>query len=152
MHLHTHTHSFIPDIYIAPLQETYSEALSVQLRSKRNVINLVHVYMYLNPGSPNLVMTWYILTILLTMTCCRPVILVAFLEVIILSIYCHYDGSFPWPWYNRKPLLICLCSWPINGDIAQFVGVNNYPASSSVKSRRPVKVWFADWQKLCLVV
>ena len=27
----------IPDIYIAPLQETYSEALSVQLRSKRNV-------------------------------------------------------------------------------------------------------------------
>jgi len=24
-------HSFIPDIYIAPLQETYSEALSVQL-------------------------------------------------------------------------------------------------------------------------
>src|SRR6218665_3532892 len=31
-------HSFIPDIYIAPLQETYSEALSVQLRSKRNVL------------------------------------------------------------------------------------------------------------------
>ena len=30
-------HEFIPDIYIAPLQETYSEALSVQLRSKRNV-------------------------------------------------------------------------------------------------------------------
>ena len=29
-------HSFIPDIYIAPLQETYSEALSVQLRQKRN--------------------------------------------------------------------------------------------------------------------
>ena len=27
-------HSFIPDIYIAPLQETYS----VQLRSKRNVL------------------------------------------------------------------------------------------------------------------
>src|SRR6218665_3882847 len=31
-------HSFIPDNYIAPLQETYSEALSVQLRSKINVI------------------------------------------------------------------------------------------------------------------
>src|SRR6218665_1672840 len=31
-------HSFIQDIYIAPLQETYSEALSVQLRSKRNVL------------------------------------------------------------------------------------------------------------------
>src|SRR6218665_2664574 len=31
-------HSFIPDIYIAPLQETYSEVLSVQLRSKRNVL------------------------------------------------------------------------------------------------------------------
>src|SRR6218665_3173798 len=31
-------HSFIPDIYIAPLQETYSEALSVHLRSKRNVL------------------------------------------------------------------------------------------------------------------
>ena len=31
-------HSFLPDIYIAPLQETYSEALSVQLRSKRNVL------------------------------------------------------------------------------------------------------------------
>src|SRR6218665_1273029 len=31
-------HSFIPDFYIAPLQETYSEALSVQLRSKRNVL------------------------------------------------------------------------------------------------------------------
>jgi len=31
-------HSFIPDIYIAPLQETYSEALSFQLRSKRNVL------------------------------------------------------------------------------------------------------------------
>src|SRR6218665_1117621 len=30
--------SFIPDIYTAPLQETYSEALSVQLRSKRNVL------------------------------------------------------------------------------------------------------------------
>src|SRR6218665_3409242 len=33
-----HFNSFIPDIYIAPLQETYSEALSVQLRSKRNVL------------------------------------------------------------------------------------------------------------------
>src|SRR6218665_2852414 len=32
------THSFIPGIYIAPLQETYSEALSVQLRPKRNVL------------------------------------------------------------------------------------------------------------------
>src|SRR6218665_1707902 len=31
-------HSFIPDIYIAPIQETYSESLSVQLRSKRNVL------------------------------------------------------------------------------------------------------------------
>jgi|SRR6218665_1766591 len=30
--------SFIPDIYIAPLQETYSEALSVQQRSRRNVL------------------------------------------------------------------------------------------------------------------
>jgi len=32
----TEVHSFTPDIYIAPLQETYSEALSVQLQSKRN--------------------------------------------------------------------------------------------------------------------
>jgi len=31
-------HSFIPDIYIAPLQESYSGALSVQLRSNRNVL------------------------------------------------------------------------------------------------------------------
>jgi len=31
-------HSFIPDIYIAPLQETYSKALLVKLRSKRNVL------------------------------------------------------------------------------------------------------------------
>ena len=31
-------HSFIQDIYIAPLQETYSEALLVQLRPKRNVL------------------------------------------------------------------------------------------------------------------
>jgi len=34
-------HSLIPDIYIAPLQETYSqysEVLSVQLRPKRNVL------------------------------------------------------------------------------------------------------------------
>jgi len=31
-------HSFIPDIYLAPLQETYSEALSVQLRPKRNAL------------------------------------------------------------------------------------------------------------------
>ena len=38
--LHRFIHSFIPDIYIAPLQETYSEALSVQLRSKRNVLRL----------------------------------------------------------------------------------------------------------------
>src|SRR6218665_118916 len=36
--VHSFIHSFIPDIYIAPLQETYSEALSVQLRSKRNVL------------------------------------------------------------------------------------------------------------------
>src|SRR6218665_2265040 len=35
--IHSFIHSFIPDIYIALLQETYSEALSVQLRSKRNV-------------------------------------------------------------------------------------------------------------------
>src|SRR6218665_1823026 len=41
IHTHTYIHSFIPfipDIYIAPLQETYSEALSVQLQSKRNVL------------------------------------------------------------------------------------------------------------------
>src|SRR6218665_1749318 len=31
-------HSFIPDIYIAPLQGTYSEALSVQLLPKINVL------------------------------------------------------------------------------------------------------------------
>jgi len=31
-------HSFIPDVYIVPLQETYSEALTVQLRPKRNVL------------------------------------------------------------------------------------------------------------------
>src|SRR6218665_3701176 len=31
-------HSFIPDIYIAPLKDTYSEVLSVQLRPKRNVL------------------------------------------------------------------------------------------------------------------
>src|SRR6218665_3422847 len=34
------THSFIPDIYIvyiAPFKETYSEALSVQLRPTRNI-------------------------------------------------------------------------------------------------------------------
>ena len=31
-------HSFIPDIYIVPLQETYSEALSVQLWPNRNVV------------------------------------------------------------------------------------------------------------------
>ena len=31
-------HSFIPDIYIGLLKETYSEALSVQIRSKRNVL------------------------------------------------------------------------------------------------------------------
>jgi len=30
--------SFIPDIYIAPIQETYSEALSVQLRWKINIL------------------------------------------------------------------------------------------------------------------
>jgi len=34
----TSFHSFIPDIYIAPLQVTYSEALSVQLRPNRNVL------------------------------------------------------------------------------------------------------------------
>src|SRR6218665_2876208 len=34
-------HSFIPDIYIAPLQETYSESLSVQLRSKRNALRIL---------------------------------------------------------------------------------------------------------------
>src|SRR6218665_730381 len=33
--IHSFIHSFIPDIHIASLQETYSEALSVQLRSKR---------------------------------------------------------------------------------------------------------------------
>src|SRR6218665_1055924 len=31
-------HKQIPDIYIVPFQETYSEALSVQLRPKRNVL------------------------------------------------------------------------------------------------------------------
>ena|SRR6218665_978951 len=31
-------HSFIPDIYIALLKETYSEALSVHQRPKRNVL------------------------------------------------------------------------------------------------------------------
>src|SRR6218665_309022 len=31
-------HSFFLDIYIVPLQETYSEVFSVQLRTKRNVI------------------------------------------------------------------------------------------------------------------
>jgi len=31
-------HSFISNIYIAPLQEVYSEALSVQLRPKRNAL------------------------------------------------------------------------------------------------------------------
>src|SRR6218665_445813 len=36
--LNIYVHSFIPDIYIAPLQETYSDALSVQLRPKRNVL------------------------------------------------------------------------------------------------------------------
>ena len=43
----TFIHSFIPDIYIAPLQETYSEALSVQLRSKRNVYIIFWVYIYI---------------------------------------------------------------------------------------------------------
>ena len=42
-------HSFIPDIYIAPLQENYSEALSVRLRSKRNVIYIyIYIYIYIN--------------------------------------------------------------------------------------------------------
>jgi len=37
--LTTHNiHSFIPDTYIVPLQETYSEAPSVQLRPNRNVL------------------------------------------------------------------------------------------------------------------
>src|SRR6218665_47699 len=36
------TYSFIPDIYIAPLQETYSEALSVQLQPKRDVLRSLH--------------------------------------------------------------------------------------------------------------
>ena len=38
MYIYVYIHSFIPDIYIAPLQETYSEALSLQLQSKRNVL------------------------------------------------------------------------------------------------------------------
>ena len=42
--LHSFIHSFIPDIYIAPLQETYSEGLSVQLRSKRNVLRSLTVW------------------------------------------------------------------------------------------------------------
>jgi len=31
-------HSFIPDIYIAPLQEIYTEALSAQLRVKEKCL------------------------------------------------------------------------------------------------------------------
>jgi len=38
VYIYVYIHSFIPDIYIAPLQETYSEALSLQLQSKRNVL------------------------------------------------------------------------------------------------------------------
>jgi len=37
-YIHSFIHSFIPDIDIAPHHETYSEALSVQLRPKRNVL------------------------------------------------------------------------------------------------------------------
>jgi len=48
--------------------------------------------------------------------------------------YCHYyKGSILWPWYYRNRLLFCLNSWPMTRDITQFVGVNNYPASCSVK-------------------
>jgi len=36
---HSFIHSFILENYIAPIQETYSEALSVQLRSKINVLS-----------------------------------------------------------------------------------------------------------------
>src|SRR6218665_414277 len=36
--IHLFIHLFIPDIYIAPLKESCSEALSVQLRPKRNVL------------------------------------------------------------------------------------------------------------------
>ena len=45
VHVPSLIHSFIPDIYIAPLQETYSEGLSVQLRPKRKyntVVTLRH--------------------------------------------------------------------------------------------------------------
>src|SRR6218665_660564 len=44
-------HSFIPDIYIAPLQETYTEPLSVQLRPKRNVLRSLHKEDTLSRGS-----------------------------------------------------------------------------------------------------
>src|SRR6218665_2463797 len=44
-------HSFIPDIYIAPLQETYTELLSVQLRPKRNVLRSLQKEDTLSRGS-----------------------------------------------------------------------------------------------------
>src|SRR6218665_538346 len=41
--------SFIPDIYLSSLQETYSEVLSVDLRPKRNVLEAckrkIHCFM-----------------------------------------------------------------------------------------------------------
>src|SRR6218665_1360665 len=44
-------HSFIPDIYIAPLQETYTEPLSVQLRPKRKVLRSLQKEDTLSRGS-----------------------------------------------------------------------------------------------------
>src|SRR6218665_749351 len=45
------SHSFIPDIYIAPLQETYTEPLSFQLRPKRNVLRSLQKEDTLSRGS-----------------------------------------------------------------------------------------------------
>src|SRR6218665_191889 len=44
-------HSFIPDIYIAPFQETYTEPLSDQLRPKRNVLRSLQKEDTLSRGS-----------------------------------------------------------------------------------------------------
>src|SRR6218665_900812 len=44
-------HSFIPNIYIAPLQETYTEPLSDQLRPKRNVLRSLQKEDTLSRGS-----------------------------------------------------------------------------------------------------
>src|SRR6218665_2385269 len=44
-------HSFIPDIYTASLQETYTEPLSIQLRPKRNVLRSLQKENTLSRGS-----------------------------------------------------------------------------------------------------